>query len=584
MGAPDTTAPYTFTWNSASSTNGTHTISARAVDTVGNTATATSVTVTVNNATSTPPPPPTATSTNLVLNSNLETTGTAGNPANYNRGGWGTNNRTFTYPVTGLSGNGAEVAITTYTSGDAKWYFDPVMVNPGEQYTFSYAYKASVPTNITLKYTKTDGTPLYVGVASPVASANFTTGTFSFVPPVGVTDVSVMHILTGIGTLTIDNQQLSSGNTNSFNRGKVSFSFDDGWVEHATIAQPTLDSLGIDGTFYVITDYSLNPNDERVINANLETPGTTGNPLNWNRGGWGTNDRVYTYPVAGATGNAAEDTITNYTNGDAKWYFDPIEISSTIKYTFSDIYRSTVPTEVLLQYTKTDGTFQYEFVQNLPATGGAWQTFTKEITVPDGMTHVTVFHMLTSVGTLAIDKASVKLPQAYLNKDQILSLQASGHEIGGHTKTHPMLTTLTTTEKTDEIVGSRQALLAAGVNSVTSMAYPYGDFDASVQSVATTAGYTSARSVLRGYNDRTTNKMALVIQQVSRDDTIAELRSWVDQAAASNTWVIFMFHQISNNTNDTLGISQADFVNVANYAKTANVDIVTVSQGAVLLQ
>ena len=171
-----------------------------------------------------------------------------------------------------------------------------------------------------------------------------------------------------------------------------------------------------------------------------------------------------------------------------------------------------------------------------------------------------------------------------MNKDQVLSLQASGHEIGGHTRTHPMLTTLTTAQKTDEISGSRQALLTNGVNSVTSMAYPYGDFDSSVQTIATNAGYTSARSVLRGYNDKTTNKMALVIQQVSRDDTIAELRSWVDQAAASNTWVIFMFHQISNNTNDTLGISQADFVNVANYAKTANVDIVTVSQGAALFQ
>ncbi|MES2748921.1 MAG: Ig-like domain-containing protein [Patescibacteria group bacterium] len=583
-GAADTTAPYTFTWNSASSSNGSHTISARATDTRGNVATATPITVTVNNATTTPPPPPIATSANLIQNGNLETAGTAGNPANYNRGGWGTNNRTFTYPVTGASGNGAEVAITTYTSGDAKWYFTPVMVNPGEQYTFSYAYKASVPTNITLKYTRTDGTSLYVGVAAPVASATWTTGTFSFVPPAGVTDVTVMHILTGIGSLSIDNQQLTSGNTNSFNRGMVSFSFDDGWVEHATIAQPTLDELDIDGTFYIITDYSIDATEEQVLNPNLETAGTVGNPANWNRGGWGTNDRIYTYPVTGTSGNAAEITIANYTSGDAKWFFDPIDVSPTITYTVSDVYRSNATTEVVVQYTRTDGTFQYQFLQSLPATGEAWQTFSREITVPDGVTKLTVFHILASVGTLAIDATSVKPAQVYVNKDQILSMQTSGHEIGGHTRSHPMLTTLTTAEKTDEINGSRQALLSNGVNSVTSMAYPYGDFDSSVQTIAQNSGYTSARSVLRGYNDTNTNPYALVIQQVSRDDTVAELRSWVDQAAASNTWVIFMFHQISNATNDTLGITPADFINVANYTKTANVDIVTVSEGAAFLQ
>ena len=584
VGSSDTTAPYTFVWNSASSSNGSHTISARAIDTRGNVATATPVSIIVNNTTTPPPPPPVATSTNLVLNSTLETVGTAGNPANYNRGGWGTNNRTFTYPVAGASGNGAEVAITTYTGGDAKWYFDPVMVNPGEQYTFSYAYKSSVATNITLKYTRTDGTPLYVGVAAPVASAAWTTDTFSFVPPAGVTDVSVMHILTGIGSLAIDNQQLSSGNTNSFNRGKVSFSFDDGWVEHATVAQPTLDGLGIDGTFYIITDSSLNDSIELVPNSNLETTGTVGNPANFNRGGWGTNDRIFTYPATSTTGNAAEVTITTYTSGDAKWYFNPIDVTPTLKYTVSDMYRSTATTEIVVQYTKTDGTFQYEFLQSLPTTGGARQTFNREITIPSGIAKLTVFHILASVGSLAIDSVSVKPARVYVNKDQILSLQANGHEIGGHTRTHPDLTTLSTAEKTNEINGSRQALLTNGVNSVTSMAYPYGSFDISIQTIAANSGYTSARSVLRGYNDKTTNRYALVIQQISRDDTVAEIQSWIDQAAASNTWLILMFHQISNATNDTLGITPTNFTSVANYAKTANVDIVTVSQGAALLQ
>jgi RHS repeat-associated protein len=45
----DTSAPYSFSWNSTAAGNGTHTITARAVDTAGNTATSSPVTVTVDN-------------------------------------------------------------------------------------------------------------------------------------------------------------------------------------------------------------------------------------------------------------------------------------------------------------------------------------------------------------------------------------------------------------------------------------------------------------------------------------------------------------------------------------------------------
>ena len=49
LGSPDTTAPYSITWNTTTATNGAHTLSARASDAAGNTATATAVNVTVSN-------------------------------------------------------------------------------------------------------------------------------------------------------------------------------------------------------------------------------------------------------------------------------------------------------------------------------------------------------------------------------------------------------------------------------------------------------------------------------------------------------------------------------------------------------
>jgi fibronectin type 3 domain-containing protein len=52
LGSEDTASPYTTTWNTTTTGNGTHTLTAIARDAAGNTKTATSVTVTVNNSTS----------------------------------------------------------------------------------------------------------------------------------------------------------------------------------------------------------------------------------------------------------------------------------------------------------------------------------------------------------------------------------------------------------------------------------------------------------------------------------------------------------------------------------------------------
>jgi len=52
LGSADTASPYSLSWNTAGASNGTHTLSATATDSAGNTATAAGVSVTVSNSTS----------------------------------------------------------------------------------------------------------------------------------------------------------------------------------------------------------------------------------------------------------------------------------------------------------------------------------------------------------------------------------------------------------------------------------------------------------------------------------------------------------------------------------------------------
>jgi peptidoglycan/xylan/chitin deacetylase (PgdA/CDA1 family) len=71
-------------------------------------------------------------------------------------------------------------------------------------------------------------------------------------------------------------------------------------------------------------------------------------------------------------------------------------------------------------------------------------------------------------------------------------LAGSGWEIGSHTCTHPRLTRLPDEELNRELHDSRVACEQALGRACTSLAYPYGDFDARVAEAAGRAGYSAA--------------------------------------------------------------------------------------------
>ncbi|MGV2703806.1 polysaccharide deacetylase family protein [Aeromonas salmonicida] len=84
-------------------------------------------------------------------------------------------------------------------------------------------------------------------------------------------------------------------------------------------------------------------------------------------------------------------------------------------------------------------------------------------------------------------------PVALMNGDEISALVASGHvEIGGHTLTHPRLSTLEPEQQAQEIRANKERLERLLGHPLLSFAYPYGDLNESAKAEASAAGYRYA--------------------------------------------------------------------------------------------
>jgi peptidoglycan/xylan/chitin deacetylase (PgdA/CDA1 family) len=79
-----------------------------------------------------------------------------------------------------------------------------------------------------------------------------------------------------------------------------------------------------------------------------------------------------------------------------------------------------------------------------------------------------------------------------LTWEQLAELDAHGWEIGSHTRSHPHLTSLSDTALEQELCESRAECERRLGRACTTLAYPYGDYDARVVAAAGRAGYEAA--------------------------------------------------------------------------------------------
>ena len=131
-----------------------------------------------------------------------------------------------------------------------------------------------------------------------------------------------------------------------------------------------------------------------------------------------------------------------------------------------------------------------------------------------------------------------------ISPEQARELVAEGHEIGNHTKDHKDLADLTTAQVTAQFAESQEAIEAqVGVRPAT-CAYPHGSSNAAVRAEAE-KHFRGCRSTQGGLNERgKLRRYDLSSYYVLQDTTAADVREAAERARASNTWIVFVYHDV----------------------------------------
>ncbi len=533
---------------------------------------------------------------NLIQNSSVEVA-SGGNPSLWLQSGFGVNNRTFSYPVTGVSGGSAiNVKISSYTSGDAKWSFPEVPILSNRSYIYTDNYMSDISTVLVAEYFDASHNHLsYVGFIPVPASPLNSWGTSSttFITPVGAAYMTVYHLINNVGSLTTDNFSLTEVPLpEAFDKGFVSLTFDDGFLSQYQNALPELSAANIKGTFYVVSHAISGLS---ISNSSLEEADSSAlpldAPLDWTFSG-GVNT-ISTYPVAGHSGQGAfASSLAIDTN--AAWAFKPISVINDSVYSFSEWYKSTTNSDLVAIINKTDGsTIQADITDlvgntigssvSLPSTNNVWTQVNAYFYVPLDAKSVTVVNQLKGIGDLVIDDVTLSEPN-YMNSIQLKSLQTAGQEIGGHTQSHKDLPSISLADAEKEVSGGLHDLLTNGIDPVLPFDYPYGNYNQNIQQIVESSGFTSGRTVAPGFNGKDTNKFALLSQSVNADTPLSTVEAWINQAISDHTWLILVFHEIQSDlTKAPFGTTPSNLQLIVDYIKNNNIETQTISGGISLM-
>ncbi len=141
----------------------------------------------------------------------------------------------------------------------------------------------------------------------------------------------------------------------------------------------------------------------------------------------------------------------------------------------------------------------------------------------------TIFAVSTALGGCNNwDREGTLSGRPLLSLPDLQEMQRGGIEVGAHTRTHPILTSLSSTQVREEVEGCRADLERDLDTPIAVFSYPHGAFNADVAVAVERAGFAGGVTVEEGVNTRDTDRYALRRIEIFGTDTLGvfALKLW----------------------------------------------------------
>lgn len=333
-----------------------------------------------------------------------------------------------------------------------------------------------------------------------------------------------------------------------------------------------------------------------IPNPGAEIADISGQPKDWMTDNWGSNTPKMTWESKDAFSGEKylSVTVSNFVDGDAKWFFKAQNLKHDSWYEYSDYHRSDGRSRLIWSCTSPEGKRSFPAIwqshktktwkkisarfyvspaQNCQSTlmhvvdrNGYLHTDHHQLIEVDpqplkrplvSITFDDIYASAVDIGAKELDKRGWKgsfyvtgkfarytdRPE-YANEDKVKELIQTGHELGSHSSTHPFMSQLNTSDMIFQSQNNFNYLKTLG-QAPEGLAYPFGDFSEDVETEVKRF-YKYARTSLIGLNDRTADPYRLRILPITNSTTTLELFNWIDDAERSSTWLILLFHDLSD--------------------------------------
>jgi peptidoglycan/xylan/chitin deacetylase (PgdA/CDA1 family) len=166
-----------------------------------------------------------------------------------------------------------------------------------------------------------------------------------------------------------------------------------------------------------------------------------------------------------------------------------------------------------------------------------------------------------------------------MNVDELRELQAYGMVIACHTKTHPHMLNLTSSQLHEEIVDSKNALAQMGFN-VKTFVYPFGEWNDTIVDYVKDAGYVCAREAKPkafNLNDSDPNARYSICSWQITNQSLAAFKQILSNATEENV-VVLTYHFLSDNASKETYITVQNFREQMTHLKEGNFSVVLLSE------